>query len=30
MQYRTFGLTGIKVGPYALGAMTFGAPSALA
>jgi hypothetical protein len=25
MQYRTFGKTGIKVSPYALGAMMFGA-----
>ena len=24
MQYRTFGQTGIKVSPYALGAMMFG------
>jgi aryl-alcohol dehydrogenase-like predicted oxidoreductase len=30
MQYRTLGRTGIKVCPYALGAMMFGAPSALA
>jgi aryl-alcohol dehydrogenase-like predicted oxidoreductase len=27
MQYRTLGRTGIKVSPYALGAMMFGAPS---
>ena len=27
MQYRTLGRTGIKVSPYALGAMMLGAPA---